>query len=172
MESAPQNPPAQGMLRRLADHVAVALIATMFVSFLLQIAFRYVFNNPLGWTEEVTVICWVWVVLWTAALILRDHEEVRFDVIYGVVPPRAQRVFTAITSVAIIVLMAASLPATWKYVAFMKREHSAYLHMRFDLVYSVYLLFALAVIVRHALLFWRSVRSSEPPEPDATGTAA
>jgi C4-dicarboxylate transporter DctQ subunit len=68
--------------------------------------------------------------------------------------------------------MAASLPATWKYVAFMKREHSAYLHMRFDLVYSVYLLFALAVIVRHALLFWRSVRSTEPPESDATGTAA
>src|SRR5689334_3072110 len=83
-------------LRRLADHVAVALMATMFVSFLLQIFFRYVLNRPLGWTEEVTVLCWLWVVLWSASFILADREEVRFDIVYGVVPRRIQRVFTKI----------------------------------------------------------------------------
>ena len=172
MQSATDSPPARGGLGRIVDHVAVALIATMFVSFLLQSAFRYVLNRPLGWTEEVTVICWVWVVLCTAALIVRDHEEVRFDVVYGVMPPRTKRVFTAITSTAIIVLVAASLPATWRYIAFMKREHTAYLHLQFDYVYSIYLLFAVAVIVRHALLLWRSLRGTQPPEPASTGTAA
>ena len=54
-------------LHRRAADVAVVLIATMFVSFLLQIAFRYVLDRPLGWTEEVTVLCWVWLVLWGAA---------------------------------------------------------------------------------------------------------
>jgi len=53
-------------LLRRADDIAVVLMALMFVSFLLQIAFRYVLNQPLGWTEEVTVLCWVWVVLWCA----------------------------------------------------------------------------------------------------------
>ena len=47
------------LARLFAEHVAVGLMATMFASFLLQIAFRYVLNRPLGWTEEVTVICWV-----------------------------------------------------------------------------------------------------------------
>ena len=55
---------------RRADDVAVALIAIMFVSFLLQIVFRYLLNQPLGWTDEVTVLCWVWVVLWGAAFVL------------------------------------------------------------------------------------------------------
>jgi C4-dicarboxylate transporter, DctQ subunit len=151
-------------LRRLAEHVAVALMATMFVSFLLQIFFRYVLNRPLGWTEEVTVLSWLWVVLWSAAFILSDREEVRFDIIYGIVPRRTQRGFTFVSSVALIVLLAWSLPATWKYVVFMKREHSAYLHMRFDALYSIYLLFAVACIVNHARLAWRALRATEPAE--------
>jgi TRAP-type C4-dicarboxylate transport system permease small subunit len=161
-------------LRRLANHVAVALMATMFVSFLLQIFFRYVLNRPLGWTEEVTALCWVWVVLWCASFILSDAEEVRFDIVYSAVPQRLRRAFTFVTAVALVVLLAWSLPAAWKYVTFMKREHSAYLHMRFDLLYSIYLVFAVACIVNHARLAYRALRpagdivpGSEPAGPSA-----
>ena len=145
-------------LRRRANDVAVALMALMFVSFLLQIGFRYLLNDPLGWTDEVTVLCWVWAVLWCAAFVLADHEEIRFDIVYDVVSPMVKRAFTAVSSIAIAVLFAISLPASWNYVIFMKREHTAYLHMRFDFLYVVYLLFAVAVIVRHARLAWRAVR--------------
>lgn len=150
--------------RLFADHVAVGLMATMFACFLLQIAFRYVLDRPLGWTEEVTVICWVWVVLWVASFILSDDEEVRFDIVYGAVGERARRVFTLVTSIAIIALLLLSLPATWRYIVFMRREHSAYLHMRFDLAYSIYLVFAVAAIVRHARLALRAARSSSEAE--------
>jgi TRAP-type C4-dicarboxylate transport system permease small subunit len=151
-------------LRRRSDDVAVILVATMFVCFLLQITFRYVLNRPLGWTEEITVLCWVWVVLWGAAFVLSDAEEIRFDIIYGAVPESVRRVFTAISGTALVVLLLISLPASWKYVAFMKREHSAYLHMRFDLLYSIYLIFALACIVKHAQLVWTAIRGGKPPD--------
>lgn len=154
-------------LRKRAENVVVALIATMFVCFLLQIAFRYLLNRPLGWTEEVTVLCWLWVVLWGAAFILSDHEEIRFDVVYDVVPQRTRRVFTTISSIALILLLAISLPATWQYVLFMKREHSAYLHMRFDSLYSIYLIFAVACIVKHGRLVWLAIRGAESPELDS-----
>ncbi|HEY3533711.1 MAG TPA: TRAP transporter small permease, partial [Casimicrobiaceae bacterium] len=48
---------------------------------------------------------------------------------------------------------------TWRYVVFMKREHSAYLHMRFDFVYSIYLMFILAAVVRHGRLLSRAWRT-------------
>ncbi len=155
-------------LRRRADNFAVVLIALMFVSFLLQIAFRYVLNQPLGWTEEVTVLCWLWVVLWCAAFVLSDEEEIRFDIIYSMVPPRVRRAFTVVSSIAIVVLLLVSLPASWKYVVFMKREHTAYLHMRLDLMYSVYVIFAIAVIVRHVWIAWRAITGARPSEPWAT----
>ena len=161
-----------GWLRRRAENVAVVLIATMFVCFLLQIAFRYVLNRPLGWTEEVTVLCWLWGVLWCAAFVLSDHEEIRFDIVYDAVPKRARRVFTVVSGIALILLLAISLPATWSYVAFMKREHSAYLQMRFDFLYSIYLIFAVACIVRHARLVWIGIRGGESPELDASVRSA
>jgi len=154
-------------LRGFANVVAVALMATMFASFLLQIFFRYVLNSPLGWTEEVTVLCWLWVVLWCASFVVSDAEEVRFDIVYAAVPAGMRRAFTLIASAAFVVLLAWSLPATWKYVAFMKREHSAYLHMRFDLLYSIYLIFAVACIVRQLRLAWRTLRRAAAASGDA-----
>ena len=164
-----KNWPAVGTrLRKWADYVAVALIATMFISFLLQIVFRYFLNRPLGWSEEVIVLCWLWGVLWCAAFVLSDHEEIRFDIVYEVVPRRVRRTFTVISSIALIILLAISLPATWHYVVFMKREHSAYLHMRFDALYSIYLIFAVACIVRHGLLVWNGIIGVKSPELDGS----
>ncbi|TMH53876.1 MAG: TRAP transporter small permease subunit [Betaproteobacteria bacterium] len=158
-------------LRLLTDSVAVALMATMFVSFLLQIFFRYVLNRPLGWTEEVTVLCWLWVVLWSAALLLSDAEEVRFDIIYSAVPRGARRAFVIVSSVALVVLLAISIPATWRYIAFMKREHSAYLHMRFDILYSIYLVFVVAVIVKHVRLTVLAIRGDREVDDEMASQA-
>jgi hypothetical protein len=54
----------------------------------------------------------------------------------------------------------------------MKREHTAYLHMRFDFLYVVYLLFALAVIVKHVRLAWRAIRGAQPEPAGMPDTAA
>jgi C4-dicarboxylate transporter DctQ subunit len=158
-------------LKKRAENVIVALIALMFISFLLQIGFRYLLNRPLGWTDEVTVLCWVWLVLWGAAFILSDRDEIRFDIVYGHVSPRTQRAFTIISSLALVVLFVVSLPATWNYVLFMKREKSAYLGMRFDFLYSIYVIFSVACIVRHAVIAWNAFRGKTPPEPDALDDA-
>jgi TRAP-type C4-dicarboxylate transport system permease small subunit len=159
-------------LRRRADDIAVALMALMFVSFLLQIGFRYFLNQPLGWTDEVTVLCWVWAVLWCAAFVLSDQDEIRFDIVYGVVSPGTQRVFTATSSIAIVLLFLVSLPASWNYVTFMKREHTAYLHMRFDLLYAVYVIFAVAIILKHVGLAWRAIKGAPPEAGNMSDNAA
>jgi C4-dicarboxylate transporter DctQ subunit len=163
----PSNTPSIGSwLRKRAENVIVALFAIMFISFLLQIAFRYLLDRPLGWTDEVVVLCWVWLVLWGAAFILSDKDEIRFDIVYELVSPRARRTFTLISSLALVVLFAVSLPAAWGYVLFMKREKSAYLGMRFDYLYSIYVIFAIACIVKHAWIAWNVFRGREPPEVD------
>jgi C4-dicarboxylate transporter, DctQ subunit len=165
MSADPRN--AIAWLKRRAENVIVALIAIMFVSFLLQIGFRYLLNQPLGWTDEVTVLCWVWLVLWGAALILSDKDEIRFDIVYGLVSPRTQRTFTVISSLALVVLFIVSLPASWSYVLFMKREKSAYLGMRFDYLYSIYLIFSVACIVKHLRIAWSAFHGRGSPEVDA-----
>lgn len=148
---------ALGWARLRAENLLAALLAAMFAAFLVQIFARYVLNHPVGWTTEVSTFAWLWGILWGAALVLRDEEEIRFDIIYGSVPPGLRRAFDAVTGAVVVAVFTVSLPAVFDYVTFMKVERSAYLGLRMDWVFSVYLIFAVAMIIRHAWIVWRSL---------------
>ena len=158
-------------LRRRAENIAAGLLVAMFLSFLLQVVARYVFNKPIGWTDEVSVLCWIWCVLWGAAFVLRERDEVRFDIIYSSASLTTRRVFTVITGVAIITLFAIALPAVYSYVTFLKVERSAYLGIRLDYLYSIYVLFSVAVIIRYAALVWQAIRGHPPDIEIGSGSA-
>lgn len=158
-------------LRRRAENISALLLVVMFLSFILQIVTRYVFNYPLGWTDEVSVLAWIWCTLWGAAFVLRERDEVRFDVIYSAVSERTRCVFTIITGVATIALFAIALPAVVAYVTFLKVERSAYLGVRLDYLYSVYVVFSVAVIVRYTALVWFALRGKAPDISLGSGSA-
>lgn len=153
-------------LRRRAENIAVALLSLMFATFIIQIFFRYVLNNPVGWSEEVIVTTWLWTVLWGAAFILGEAEEIRFDIIYSHISQNTRRIFTIISGVVLIVMYAVSLPGAFSYVTFMKVEHSAYLHVRIDLMYSVFIVFSVACICRYCWLVYRAIRGGKAPVTD------
>jgi len=48
----------------------------------------------------------------------------------------------------------------------MKVERSAYLHVPINYMYSVYLIFAVACIVRYCWLIWQAIRGEKSPETD------
>ena len=159
---------AGSWLRRRAENLAVAMLAVMFVAFLVQIVFRYLLNFPIGWTSELTIITWLWVVLWGAAFVVKESEEIRFDLLYAAVGGRTRRIMGIVTGLSILVLYAGSLPATVDYVQFMKVEKSAYLKIPFDWLYSIYVIFAVAVIVRYAWMLWHLLTGRVPDEPPGT----
>jgi len=136
-------------LVRVCEAVSSALLVVMFSAFLLHIAMRYVFNDPIGWTVELQTICWLWLILWASSLVLTEDEEIRFDIVYGAVPGGVRRVFRAVFSAAIVALYLVSLPAVYDYVDFMAVDESPYLDIPYNLLFSIYLLFAAASIVRY-----------------------
>lgn len=161
---------AGAWLRRRAENVLATLLGVMFVAFLLQIVFRYFFNFPVGWTSELTVAAWLWLVLWGSAFVLRENEEIRFDLLYSAVGRRTRRVMGILAGVFLVALYALSFPATWSYVTFMKVERSSYLHVRLDWMYSIYVVFLVAVIVRYVWILWRLVRGKEPEASGSEST--
>ena len=155
-------------LHRFAEFVAAMLLAVMFLAFMAQIAFRYLFNFPIGWTSELTEITWLWLVLWGAAFVVTEAEEIRFDLIYGGVGPRTRRIMAIVTAVSLLVLYGMSLPAVVDYVTFMKVQSTAYLKIRFDWLFSIYVIFAVAVLVRYAWILWWALRDRGPEAYDPT----
>ena len=155
-------------LRRRAEDVAAGLLAVMFVAFIVQIVFRYLFNFPIGWTSELSVITWLWLVLWGSAFVLKEREEIRFDLIYGAAGRRTRIAMGIIFALAIVMLYGASLKASISYVSFMKVERSSYLKIRFDWLYSIYVFFVVAVIVRYLRILSHLLRGKDPEAPDST----
>jgi TRAP-type C4-dicarboxylate transport system permease small subunit len=159
---------AGAWLRRRAENVAAAMLAVMFAAFIMQIVFRYFFNLPTGWTSELTVVLWLWLVLWGAAFVLREDEEIRFDLISGAARRRARIAMGIVTALALVVLYGVSLKPSFDYVAFMKVEKSSYLKIRMDWLFSIYVVFLVAVIARYLWLLSRLLRGKDPGAPDST----
>lgn len=151
-----------GWLRRRADNVIVALLSVMFATFIVQIFARYVLNRPVGWSEEVIITAWLWTVLWGAAFVVSEEEEIRFDIIYSNLSGRVRRVVTIVTGITLVALYGISLPASYAYVSFMKVERSAYLHVPLNWLYSVYVIFLVACIARYGWLVVAAFRGRAP----------
>ena len=155
-------------LYRRAENVLAAMLAAMFAAFLLQIVFRYVLNLPIGWTNEISVILWIWLVLWGAAFVVREEEEIRFDLFYASAPPRVRRIMFLVGAAALVALYTISFTSVLDYVTFMKVEKSAYLKIRFDWLFSIYVVFVVAVIIRYLWLSWQALFGKAPKEFDPT----
>jgi len=159
-------------IRRRAENIVAGLLGVMFIAFILQIVFRYFFNFPIGWSSELSVVAWLYMTLIGSAFWLKEHEEVRFDLIPARLGPRGKRVLGLAVAIAAVVLFGMAMPATWKYVTFMKVESSSYLKIRLDILYSVYIVFAVAIIVRYLGAIVNLARGEAPEEGDVTKTGS
>ena len=150
-------------LQARADNIAVILLIAMFGSFMLQIIFRYIIREPLGWTLEACLMTWLWTVFWGSAFLVRDNDHVRFDVLFLIAPKPVRRILAIISAIAISFAFIISFPRVWDYITFMKIESSSVLKIRLDYLFSVYAIFAVAIIIRY---IWRALIFIKGLDPD------
>ncbi|WP_299609633.1 TRAP transporter small permease [uncultured Tateyamaria sp.] len=164
-------------LRRAAEYFVGTLMALMFLTFILQIFIRYTARVgwvadavPLldptryGWTLEFCLLLWVWIIFAGCAFVVRDRDHVTFDVLYNHVRPGVRRWFAIVGGLIIIVGLVASILPTWDKFYILRLKQTATLKqlvgdwVRMRDVYSVYLLFLIAVSLRYAWAVWRAIR--------------
>ncbi len=72
-----------------AEHVCAVLLATMTGVILLGVAFRYVLEAPLPWSEELAKLLMLWIVFLGAGAGIQRGEHVTIDFLLQRFPPRA-----------------------------------------------------------------------------------
>ncbi|WP_176084978.1 TRAP transporter small permease [Martelella sp. HB161492] len=146
-------------LKTIADAIGALFFLSAFAGFIIQIFYRYVMNQPLLWTEEFTMIAFIWAVFWAAAFCVPIREHVSFDVVYDIVPARTQRIFTMISMVALIAAFVLLIPYTWDYLDFLTRKKSSVLRIPMNLIYGCYMLFLVGFTIQAV---WRLVQLFGP----------
>ncbi|MGY9049189.1 hypothetical protein P775_01510 [Puniceibacterium antarcticum] len=151
-----------GWLHRRADDIASIMLAVMFIAFICQVVFRYLLNLPVGWASELSIVMWLWLVLWGAAFVVPEKEEIRFDILYSSVRPGVRRIMVVLSSLALLFLYGYSLPATWDFVTFMKVTKTSYLDIRYDHLFSIFVVFVVAILLRYIWLLVQAFRGRVP----------
>lgn len=179
----------QAALGHVAQAVAAAMMAMMFLTFILQIVVRYTARLewlparfPLldptiyGWTLEFSLMLWVWLVFWGNAFVVRERDHVTFDILFHAVRPAVRRWFIIISGAAICVALVLSVEPTWSKFDILRLKKTATLSsvfgdwIRMRDIYSIYIFFLVAVSLRYAWAVYRAIRFGvEEPEPYAPG---
>jgi C4-dicarboxylate transporter DctQ subunit len=152
--------PILGWFQRRAENLTALMLAAMFLTFLYQIAFRYVLVLPITWTNwtvEFVSIAWLWGILFGYAFVVRDTDIIRLDIVYGALPIPARRVLDVITGLICAAILAYTLPKCWDYIDFMQRERTGALRIRYSWVFGIYIPFAVMVIIRCLLNVWGAI---------------
>ena len=139
------------LLRRSAAAVGAALFAALFVVFIVQVTARFVFNRPLPWTDEAAVILYVWVILWSAALIVPEREHVAFDLVWNLAGPRTRKLMRALGLAVVGGLAAWAIPASVDFTRFMAREGSPVLGLPLVWLFAPFVLLLASLVVRSAI---------------------
>jgi TRAP-type C4-dicarboxylate transport system permease small subunit len=138
----------------MAATVGAGLFAALFAVFIVQVVARFVFNRPLPWTDEAAVILYVWVILWSAALIVPEREHVAFDLVWNMASRRAQKYMRAFGLIAVGGLAAWAIPASLDFARFMAREGSPVLGLPLVWLFAPFVLLLAALLVRAAIGLW------------------
>lgn len=145
-------------LQHAANAVGGGLFLALFVVFIIQIAARFGFNQPLPWTDEAAVVLYIWVILWAAAVMVPEREHVVFDLVWNSVGRRTRQAMQIVGNGLIGGLALVGLPASWDYVHFMAREGTPVLDVPLMWVYLPFVLLMAALVVRSAWAIWQAVR--------------
>jgi len=89
-------------LTRVTESIGALLMLAIVVINLLQVFFRYVVVDPLGWTEEVMRYSVAWMTFLVAGAVLYRGEQLSIDLFAGMLPPWLRRA----QSILILLLIA------------------------------------------------------------------
>jgi len=73
------------------EKLVVVLIFIVFVATMLQVIFRYLFNYPLLWTEEVARYVGIWFIMLSNARAIKDRTHACVDIVTSKMSQRVQK---------------------------------------------------------------------------------
>ena len=100
---------AKNVLDRILTWACVVLFAALVADVTWQVFARQVLNQPSGWSEELAKYLFIWLGLFGAALVFGERGHIAVDVAVKKLPLLAQKVFSVIVQLAILVFTCLAL---------------------------------------------------------------
>lgn len=138
----------RGWLVRLCKWLSAIMFATLFLTFVAQVFWRYVLRDPLVWTLEVSGILFVTLSLFTAASQMALREHVALDLVVEALPKTLSAWLKAFSLLLFAGVMLLSIPDTIRVLEWMYRERTFAIKFNLGHLFVLMIAFVLIYAVR------------------------
>lgn len=128
-------------------YIPIASFLIMFSVFVIQIVARYVFNSPVQWAYEVTVMGYLWMVVLGACYAYRDRSHVTFTLIYDKLPVKGKAVCAFLGNLLMAIAFAVMFMPACKMIGQMKIQVTSVLKIGLNIVYSPFIVFMIIILI-------------------------
>jgi len=172
---------------RFTEAIVATMMFAIFATFIIQVIIRYTARVPsiaeavpmlnpnnFGWTLELCLALWVWLIFFGNAFVVRDKDHVTFDILYLAVRPNVRRWFIIIGGLIICVALFASISPTMDRFHILRLKRTATLSnlfgdwIRMRHIYSIYIIFLGVIIAKYAWRVFYAIRFGVKDTPEET----
>lgn len=82
--------------------LAILLTSVIFISLAAGVIFRYIFKNPLIWSDELAIFCLVWITFIGGSMGLKEKASPSITMLLDAVPPTIQKGLRVLSNVILL----------------------------------------------------------------------
>ncbi|MDO4320958.1 MAG: TRAP transporter small permease [Lachnospiraceae bacterium] len=127
-------------------YIPIAAFLIMFCVFVIQIAARYVFNNPIPWAYEVTVMGYLWMVVLGACYAYRDRSHVTFTLVYDKLPVKGKAVCGFLGNLLMAIAFIVMFVPACQMINQMKIQVTSVFKVGLNIVYFPFIPFMIIIL--------------------------
>ncbi|QGH33570.1 TRAP transporter small permease subunit [Gracilibacillus salitolerans] len=128
-------------------YIPTITLSIMLIAFIIQIFTRYILNDPVTWTYEVTTIGFIWTILLGSSFARKTAEHVDFGVIYDLFNERWKRLSRIFVNVLLVVLLGVLIVPVYEYLEFQSTQYSHVLRIPMNLAYAPFLILIISIFI-------------------------
>lgn len=120
----------------VVSYIVMAFIAVMAMLLIIQVASRFIFHNPVTWSDETVRYLFLWMVFLGSGICIQHGDLIGIEAVINRVPPKGKVVFKIISYLVQAVFILIVIIQGYKLVTLGSMQNSPVLPIQMSLVYS------------------------------------
>lgn len=156
-----QGSKLKSVLCNLDIVVASVVLAILIVLTFAGVPFRYVFNKPFTWLEEVQLACMVWIVFAAAGAAFRAGNQVAIEMVVDMLPKKLQKVVEVLISVIVVAVLGYLLYQSFGYLEIFVRSgrSTPMLKIPYVFIYGIAPVSYVLMVISYFYALFKGVKS-------------
>ncbi|MFC0058395.1 TRAP transporter small permease [Vibrio inusitatus] len=122
----------------LEGAIGAVLLATIVILITMQVIMRYVFQNALSWSEELTLWTFIWFIWIGIAYAFKERKHVKVTFFQDLLPSKIKKVIEIVIDIAVVVFLLTMTYQSYKLITlpYVLSQKSVVLNLPIAVMYA------------------------------------